>query len=307
MARKRWILAGYFLSGASSLIAEVIWVRLLKLTLGNTVYASSIVVSVFLGGLALGAVLIGRRADRSSSPLRLYVGLELTVAVLILVSPFAISGADSLYRVFYQGLNPSAGTLLFAQVLVSGLLILIPTTVMGATFPVLGVVVARMASDRNAGRPVGNLYAVNTLGAALGCFLAGFVLIRAIGVMATLGVSVALQFLAHRPSHRLLPRRLRLGGLRDLLDARVGDIRPGADLCVFRRAHRLPAGTRDRGLAGESARLRAYFARSTGDRARSAGCIGVRLRAVAGNESGSPCEPVVSVGREDGNQRRVAV
>ena len=192
MPRKRWILFGYFLSGASSLIAEVIWVRLLKLTLGNTVYASSIVVSVFLGGLALGALLIGKRVDRSPSPLRLYMILELSVAVLITISPFAIGWGDGLYRHFYQSLNPSAGILLLAQVLVSGLIILVPTTAMGATFPALGVVVARMASDQNAGRPIGGLYALNTLGAATGCFLAGFVLIRTIGMNATLGVSVAL-------------------------------------------------------------------------------------------------------------------
>ncbi len=59
-----WIMIIYFFSGVCSLIDEVVWVRLLKLTLGNTVYASSIVVSVFMGGLALGALIMGQFADR---------------------------------------------------------------------------------------------------------------------------------------------------------------------------------------------------------------------------------------------------
>ena len=58
-ASVNWIMLIYFTSGACSLIDEVVWVRLLKLTLGNTVYASSIVVSMFMGGLALGALIMG--------------------------------------------------------------------------------------------------------------------------------------------------------------------------------------------------------------------------------------------------------
>src|SRR5678816_2140718 len=71
-----WVLALFFGSGLCSLIDEVVWVRLLKLTFGNTVYASSVVVSVFLGGLALGAMLMGRHADRLRDRLGWYAALE---------------------------------------------------------------------------------------------------------------------------------------------------------------------------------------------------------------------------------------
>ena len=67
-----WIMLIYFCSGLCSLIDEVVWVRLLKLTLGNTVYASSIVVSMFMGGLAIGALIMARFADRVKKRLRLY-------------------------------------------------------------------------------------------------------------------------------------------------------------------------------------------------------------------------------------------
>ena len=71
-----WIMLIYFASGGCSLIDEVVWVRLLKLTLGNTVYATSIVVSVFMGGLALGALIMSRYSDRVGRRLRLYALLE---------------------------------------------------------------------------------------------------------------------------------------------------------------------------------------------------------------------------------------
>ena len=80
----------YLASGACSLIDEVVWLRLLKLSLGNTVYASSVVVSVFMAGLALGAFLMGRWSDRIRKPLRLYAVLELAITGAALLSPWAL-------------------------------------------------------------------------------------------------------------------------------------------------------------------------------------------------------------------------
>jgi predicted membrane-bound spermidine synthase len=77
----RWIMSIYFCSGICSLIDEVVWVRLLKLTLGNTVYASSIVVSMFMGGLALGSFIMARFSDRIKKPLLTYAVLELCATI----------------------------------------------------------------------------------------------------------------------------------------------------------------------------------------------------------------------------------
>ena len=169
-----------------SLINEVVWVRLLKLTLGNTVYASGIVVSVFLGGLALGSFISARLSDRIRAPIRLYAWLELVIAASALAVPFVLRYADRLYRVIYRSSVTGPACVLCAQVVISAAVLLVPTLVMGSTLPLLAAATASGEERRSLGRSAGMLYAMNTLGAAVGCFLAGFVLIRAFGVMGAL-------------------------------------------------------------------------------------------------------------------------
>ncbi len=187
------IMLVYFASGACSLIDEVVWVRLLKLTLGNTVYATSIVVSVFMAGLALGALIMGRYCDRIKNHLRLYALLEALITILALSLPWALKIADGAYVWFYQTHHPTQAQLLIVQVIISTLILLIPTVLMGSTLPLLGRFIT--ALEQEAGHLVGRLYALNTLGAAAGCFLAGFVLIRALGVMGTLYIAAGLNLL----------------------------------------------------------------------------------------------------------------
>jgi spermidine synthase len=183
----------YFGSGACSLIDEVIWVRLLKLTLGNTVYASGIVVSVFMGGLALGALLMGRYADRVRRPLKLYSLLELGVTISALAVPLLLVIADRIYRWIFINLEPSPWLLLVMQSVASAALLLVPTMLMGSTLPLLARYVTPLA-DR-AGRLVGRLYAVNMFGAVAGCYLAGFYFIRIAGVMGSLYIAAAINLL----------------------------------------------------------------------------------------------------------------
>jgi spermidine synthase len=182
-----WVMSIFFCSGVCSLIDEVVWVRLLKLTLGNTEYASSIVVSVFMGGLALGALIMGKYADRVNRRLRLYAILELCATVSALSLPLFLRFADGAYRSFYEGFQPSPSTLMIVQVLVSAGILLIPSMTMGSTLPLVSRYVT--ALDDRVGRFVGRLYAINTLGATVGCFLAGFVLIRTAGVMGALYIA----------------------------------------------------------------------------------------------------------------------
>ena len=188
-----WIMLIYFASGACSLIDEVVWVRLLKLTLGNTVYAASIVVSVFMGGLALGALIMARYSDRVRRRLRLYALLETLVTISALSIPFALKLVDTVYVWFYRTYQPSHTQLLIVQVIISTAILLVPSMLMGSTLPLLGRFVT--ALEKEAGHLVGKLYALNTFGAATGCFLAGFVLIRALGVMGSLYTAAALNLL----------------------------------------------------------------------------------------------------------------
>jgi len=179
-----WIMLIYFASGVCSLIDEVVWVRLLKLTLGNTVYATSIVVSVFMGGLALGALIMGRYSDSVKRRLRLYALLETLVTISALALPWGLKLADTVYVWFYRAYHPTHVQLLLVQVVISAAILLVPSMLMGSTLPLLGRFVT--ALEKEAGHLVGRLYALNTLGAATGCFLAGFVLVRFLGVMGAL-------------------------------------------------------------------------------------------------------------------------
>lgn len=174
----------YFFSGVCSLIDQVVWLRLLKLIIGNTVYASTVVVSVFMGGLAVGAALMGRRCERFRDPLRSYALIELAITLSVLLSPAALRGADAFYVWLWRGFSPGPAALVFWQVLLSALILLVPTILMGSTLPLLARFVTSV--EQETGPLVGRLYALNMLGAAAGTFLAGFVLIRTVGVMGSL-------------------------------------------------------------------------------------------------------------------------
>lgn len=197
----KWVLLIYFFSGMCSLIDEVVWVRLLKLTLGNTVYASSIVVSVFMGGLALGALIMGRYADRVINRLRLYALLEICATISALSVPLALRIADKFYSWVFLALNPSPAILCLFQALISTVILIIPAMMMGSTLPLLGRYITDMRN--RVGWLVGGLYSLNMLGATLGCFLAGFVLIRMVGVMGTLYIAAAVNLLVAYGGWRL--------------------------------------------------------------------------------------------------------
>ena len=183
-ANINWLMMIYFASGICSLIDEVIWVRLLKLTLGNTVYATSIVVSTFMAGLALGAFIMSRYSDRIKRQLQLYAFIETLITISALLLPLALKIVDRVYIWFYRTYTPAQKELLVVQIVISGLLVLGPSMLMGSTFPLLGRYVTSL--EKETGRLVGRLYTLNTLGAAIGCFLAGFILIRSMGIMGTL-------------------------------------------------------------------------------------------------------------------------
>ncbi|MHC4789765.1 MAG: fused MFS/spermidine synthase, partial [Planctomycetota bacterium] len=160
---------------------------------GSTTYAVSVVISVFMGGLALGSWAFGRLADRARRHLLILALLEGGIAVSALVVPHALKAAEGLYGVVFRSFG-SAPLLTGVQVLASALILLAPTFLMGATLPVL----SRHVAGRwgKVGPAVGLLYGLNTLGAAGGAFLTGFVLIKHLGTLRTIhlaaGVNLAL-------------------------------------------------------------------------------------------------------------------
>ncbi|MHB8879477.1 MAG: fused MFS/spermidine synthase [Myxococcaceae bacterium] len=173
-------------SGASGLVFEVVWVKHLTLVVGHTTFAVSLVVSAFLGGLALGSAFFGRRADRTGDPLLTYVLLEVATGVLALAVTFTLVHLQGMLGAV--GL-PGGGPLWVRVPLVFALL-LPPAFAMGGTLPMLTRLVAK--DLESVGRRFALLYSLNTLGAALGCGLAGFLLIGWVGLFATACAAAAL-------------------------------------------------------------------------------------------------------------------
>ena len=133
-------------SGAAGLVYELAWVRQLYEVFGSTIHSVTTVVAAYMGGLGLGAWLLGRRADRIGRPAMLYGVLELAIGVFGLASPWVMRGVGAAYIEVARGLAPGlwVGTAIkfgFAFVV-----LLIPTFLMGGTLPVL---TRAFAGDRN--------------------------------------------------------------------------------------------------------------------------------------------------------------
>ncbi len=184
----------FLLSGISGLIYEVAWTRLLTLTFGNTVYAVSAVLSAFMAGLALGSFVIGRYADKIQRPLRLYAILEGGIVVSALLIPFVLKVITPLYVAVYGMVGQNTFVLTLMRFIISFIIILIPTTMMGGTLPVLSRAI--IGGKKKLGLNLSLLYAINTMGALIGCAAAGFILIPEAGIMNSIYIGAALNLIA---------------------------------------------------------------------------------------------------------------
>jgi len=171
----------FFLSGMTSLIYEVVWVKEFGLIFGITTYAVSTVLAAFFAGLAIGSYIAGRAIDRTRlHPLVVYGILEGIIGAYALLLPVLLGMVEGSYPAVYARLAESFSLFTLFRFVVSFVLLAIPATLMGATLPVL----SRLMVDREdtLGLSVGRLYAVNTFGAVTGTFSAGFLLLPAMGL-----------------------------------------------------------------------------------------------------------------------------
>ncbi len=181
----------FFLSGATGLIYELLWVRVLYQSFGSTIQSVTTVVAAYMGGLGLGAWLLGRRADRSPRPAVLYGRLEIAIGVFGIISPLVLGLAHWIYIGTAGALALGGAASVALRFGLAAVVLLIPTTLMGGTLPVLTR--ALMGEDRGLLKPsLGRLYGLNTLGAMTGTALAGFFLIEFVGVRAALWGTAAL-------------------------------------------------------------------------------------------------------------------
>ncbi len=186
-----WLI--FILSGASGLIYQVIWMRQLTLIFGSTVFATSTVLTAFMAGLALGSYYFGRKIDESAqSPLRLYALLEAGIGAFCLVWPLILTVLGAIYVLIHRNVTSEFYTLSLIRFVLTFGVILIPSTLMGGTLPVLTRFFVKRLEQL--GTNIGILYALNTFGAVVGTVAAGFFLIEALGIRWTLGVGIAINF-----------------------------------------------------------------------------------------------------------------
>ena len=177
---RRVVLILCFLSGISGLLYEVAWARMLHLLFGDTVLAVSTVLASFMAGLAMGSFWIGRYIDRRRRVLAVYAGLEAGIGLSAILFPVVLQGVTPLYVWLHQSLSSSFWLFSLARFFLAFGLLCVPTALMGATLPVLSRYLVQ--SSATLGWNVGVLYALNTGGAVVGCFIAGYVLIGSVGL-----------------------------------------------------------------------------------------------------------------------------
>ena len=183
----------FFLSGVAALIYEVLWVRYLSLIFGGSHLAVTTVLSVFMGGLALGSYTIGRKIGNYKKLLRLYGFLEIGVAVSALAFVALINIYPSIYIPLAQIAGSSPVYLSIIRVTFAIIALIVPTTLMGGTLPVLSSFIT--GRIQGLGSRLSFLYGFNTIGAVVGVAAAGFYLLPRYPVSTTLTIAMMINVL----------------------------------------------------------------------------------------------------------------
>jgi len=174
---KKLILIAFALSGMTALIYEVVWTRPLQLIFGSTIYAVSTILTTFFIGFALGAYAFMNLADKIKNPVFLFAILELGIGLYGLVILYLFK----ILPLIYLSLTEMPGIQLI-QFFILFLILIIPTTFFGATWPVVNKIYIQ--HDR-LGKDAGKLYSFNSFGSFMGSLAAGFLLIPFLGIKAT--------------------------------------------------------------------------------------------------------------------------
>ena len=214
----------FTISGFAGLIYESVWTHYLKLFLGHAAYAQSLVLAVFMGGMAAGAAWCARRSARLANPLAAYALVEAVIGLASLAFHALFTGVTEWS---YEWLLPGLGNewlALAAKLLVSCALILPQSVLLGMTFPLMSAGLAR-AHRASAGESLSMLYFTNSLGAAAGVLASGFLLIDRFGLPGTLftagGINLAIAlvvWLIARPTrHHAIARESHAEGAVPLL------------------------------------------------------------------------------------------
>jgi spermidine synthase len=185
------LLVVFFVSGLGALVYQIVWMKYLGFVFGNSVYAVSTLIATYLAGLGIGGYLFSR-VFRNRHPLLVYAVAEGVIGAIGSLSPRFFALLDEAYVASYEAFSGAPVQLAVARALFAALFLLPPTILMGGTLPVL---VRWFTEGRlEGGSAVSRLYAANTFGATAGVAISGFWAIPLIGLLGTLSVAVALNF-----------------------------------------------------------------------------------------------------------------
>ncbi len=179
----------FFASGFAGLVYQVLWMRELGRLFGNGAQAVATTLAAFFLGVAAGSHVVGRFSPRMRRPLLAYAGLEAAIAASALLYFALLDGYAAIYAPLYQRFGAQPGPFLAVKFALSLGALLPPAFFMGGTLPAMSQHLVRSAAAL--GRTASGLYAVNTLGAAFGAWLAGFELVRRLGVHGAYAVAIA--------------------------------------------------------------------------------------------------------------------
>jgi spermidine synthase len=182
--QKNLLILLFFLSGSCNLMYEIVWARMLNLVFGVTVFAVSAVLASFMLGLAVGSIGFGRIVEKVKNRIVLFsllhVGIFVSTVGILLVFPFY----QDLYLFINKTFHPDFYVMRILLFFLALLLLIIPTTFMGATFPVASKICA--TQNDNLGKDIGILYSLNTLGSVIGCIITIFFLLGFAGMKGTI-------------------------------------------------------------------------------------------------------------------------
>lgn len=183
----------FFFSGAGGLVYEVVWMRLLVDVFGATSLAVTTVLAAFMAGLALGSYAFGRLADRALRSLRVYGLLQLGIGLVAFAVPLLVHLAERFYPSMPDTVTGNFWLLSLIRFGWCTLILIVPTTLMGGTLPVLTKWSVR--TGLSVGRGAGILYAINTFGAVLGAAAGGFFLIPRLGLSTSTAIAAGVNLI----------------------------------------------------------------------------------------------------------------
>lgn len=187
------VAAMLFTSGMCALIYQTVWLREFRLIFGASTAASAAVLGIFMGGLGIGSAILGKKSEASPRPLLLYGRLELWIAASAAATPLLLWLVREAYTATGGSMHLGSFMATVLRLLLSTLVLIVPTFLMGGTLPALA---REVSKDADVGRrSLALLYGCNTIGAVTGVILSTFLLIEHLGNRGTLWVACTINLL----------------------------------------------------------------------------------------------------------------